>query len=279
MNVFALKDVTYRFPEVTALDRVTLEITQGERVAVLGANGSGKSTLLRVLAGLCFPESGSVHFCGSPFNEEKLMEESFSQNFHRRVGVVFQNTDVQLFNPTVFDEIAFGPLQLGWPKTELMERVHVAMEEMEIVHLKDRAPHRLSGGEKKRVALASVLVLDPDVLLMDEPAASLDPKSQGHIVDFLFGCAGKKTVITTTHSLDIIEDIADRCIVLENGCITGDASPMTVLKDTALLEKAHLIHAHRHRHASGAVHSHPHAHFPHGHAHPAESGSGVPPLV
>ena len=265
--VFELTEVAFRYPESLALDRVTLSIHEGERIAVLGANGSGKSTLLRVLAGLCFPEQGRVAFCNQPLTEQALAEESFAREFRRRVGVVFQNPDVQLFNATVFDEVAFGPMQLGWSKSEILDRVNAACEEMEIGHLKQRAPHRLSGGEKKRVALASVLVLDPDVLLMDEPTAALDPKSQGHMIDFLFGCGNKKTVVTTTHNLEIVEEIADKCIVLASGSVAAVGTPAEVLRDSALLERTHLIHMHRHRHQSGIVHSHPH--LSHEHQHPS----------
>ena len=262
--IFELTAVTFRYPESTALDGVSLLVGEGERIAVLGANGSGKSTLLRVLAGLCFPEQGTSAFRGRPLTESALADESFAREFRLRVGIVFQNPDVQLFNATVFDEVAFGPMQLGWSKPEILERVNAALDEMEIAHLKHRAPHRLSGGEKKRVALASVLVLDPVVLLMDEPTASLDPKSQGHMIDFLFGCAGKKTVVTTTHSLEIVEEIADRCIVLENGRVAGTGTPSQILQDQALLSRTHLIHMHRHRH-HGIVHSHPHLSHHHHH--------------
>ena len=265
--LFDLKAVTFRFPETLALDAVSLSIAQGERVAVLGANGSGKSTLLRILGGLSFAAQGTALFRGRELTEGNLADEPFALEFRRRVGIVFQNPDVQLFNPTVLDEIAFGPLQLGWPEADVIERVNATMDEMGIAHLKDRAPHRLSGGEKKRVALASVLVLDPDVLLMDEPTAALDPQSQGGIVDFLFGCIGRKTVVTATHNLDIVADIADRCIVLENGRIAASGAPADVLRDVDLLMRTHLVHAHRHRHASGVVHSHPHLHDAHGHVH------------
>jgi len=258
---FALADATFRYPESTALDGLNLSIAPGECVAVLGANGSGKSTLLRVLAGLCFPERGRVEFFGEPLTEAALAHGAFARNFRRRVGVVFQNPDVQLFNATVFDEVAFGPLQMGWPKAQILERVHGALADLGIGELKDRPPHRLSGGEKKRVALASVLVLDPDVLLLDEPTAALDPKSQGQIVDFLFGCIGRKTIVTTTHSLEIAQEIADRALVLENGRLAASGPTAEIVADTPLLERTHLLHVHRHRHASGAVHSHPHRHL------------------
>jgi cobalt/nickel transport system ATP-binding protein len=263
--VFELSAVTHRYPEATGLDSLSLTIAEKERIVVLGANGSGKSTLLRLLAGLVFPAEGSAAFCGEPLTEARFSDEQFSRVFRRRVGMVFQNSDVQLFNPTVFDEVAFGPLQLGWSKPEIIERVDVQLNALDIFHLKHRSPHRLSGGEKKRVALASVLVLDPDVLLVDEPTAALDPKSQGHVIDFLFGCAGRKTVVTATHDLSIIEDIADRCIVMENGRVAGEGTPHSILHDWDLLQRAHLVHIHRHRHGPGEAHAHPHVHGGHGH--------------
>ena len=270
--IFELKSVSYAYPEVTALQEVSLTIARGERVVVLGANGSGKSTLLRLLDGLDFPSSGTISFDGRELSEPALALDSFAFDFRRRVSLVFQNPDVQLFNPTVFDEIAFGPLQMRWPKARILDQVHEAMARMEIAHLKDRAPHRLSGGEKKRVALASVLVLDPDVLLLDEPTAALDPRSQSHIVDFLAGSGGSKTIITATHDLHIVEDIADRCIVLENGRVAAQGTVHEILGDEALIRRTHLLHSHRHRHESGIIHSHPHLHGYHSHQH-------VPPLT
>jgi cobalt/nickel transport system ATP-binding protein len=263
--VFEVHDVTYRYHNVTALAGLTLTINAGKRVALLGANGSGKSTLLRLLDGLAFPEKGSVLFCGEPLTEARLQDGEFGYEFHRRVGLVFQNPDVQLFSPTVFDEVAFGPLQLCRPKQEVRSAVAQTLDLMKITHLKDRSPHHLSTGEKKRVALASVLVLDPEVLLLDEPTAALDPKSASQIVDFLVGWrGGAKTVITATHSLDVIEDIADYCYVFQTGRIEAEGEPGKLLRDTALLERTNLIHVHRHVHPSGEVHSHPHLH-PHKH--------------
>src|SRR6204780_5771824 len=179
---FCVRDVSYRYHQVPALTGLSMQVVTGERVALLGANGSGKSPLLRLLAGLSFPEPGDISFFGQPVTERTLQDESFFFSFRRRVGLVFQNPDVQLFNPSVFDEVAFGPLQLQWPKQQIRERVGETLDLMGITHLKDRAPHRLSGGEKKRVALASVLVLDPAVLLLDEPTAALDPRSQSQLI-------------------------------------------------------------------------------------------------
>ncbi len=261
MNLFDLTSASFHYQRIRALDQLTLHIPDRTRVALLGANGSGKSTLLRMLGGLYFAESGEVQFRGESLSEERFGDDSFALEFRRGVGMVFQNPDVQLFNPTVFDEVAFGPLQLGQPKSEVRERVAETLERLRIAHLKDRVPHRLSGGEKKRVALASVLVLDPEVLLLDEPTAALDPRSQSQIIDLLVEWrGGVKSVITATHDLGTLEDIADLCFVLEGGRLVAQGTPDEILHNSDLLDRTNLIHVHRHRHPSGEVHSHPHIH-------------------
>jgi cobalt/nickel transport system ATP-binding protein len=268
--LFRIENATYRYHDVTALEDLSLTIREGERIAILGANGSGKSTLLRLLAGLYFAANGRVLFCDQVLSDEYFADEERAFEFRRRVGLVFQNSDAQLFNATVFDEIAFGPLQLRWPKEKILERVREMLELMEIAPLKDRSPHRLSGGEKKRVALAATLALDPGVLLLDEPTAALDPASRSRMIDFLVDSAGVKTVVTATHDLDIVADIADRCLVLQRGRLVAEGTPDEILSNEFLLQQAHLIHAHRHRHADGVVHSHPHLHPAHGHEHSHE---------
>jgi cobalt/nickel transport system ATP-binding protein len=267
--VFDVRDLRYRYnASVTALDGVTLTIPQGRRLAILGANGSGKSTLLRLLDGLYFPESGSIHVFGEQLTEERLQDDDFAFAFRRQIALVFQNPDVQLFSPTVFDEVAFGPLQLRWPKDEIRRKVAAMLDELEISHLKDRPPHRLSGGEKKRVALASVLILDPDVIMLDEPTAALDPKSQSQVVDILIGWGGgAKTVITATHDLDIVGEIADDCVVFQAGQVVAAGTPAKILANSDLLHRTNLIHAHRHRHADGTLHTHTHRHAGHQHEH------------
>jgi len=259
--VYDVRDVSYRYHQVRALDHLDLRVEAGRRVVLLGANGSGKSTLLRILNGLCFPDEGEVDFCGKPLTREGIESDGFGLEFRRRVGLVFQNPDVQLFCPTVFDEVAFGPLQLRWSEGEVRRRISETLEMMEITHLKDRSPHHLSMGEKKRVALASVLVLDPEILLLDEPTAALDPKSESHMIDFLVRSRGAgKTIVTTTHDLDIAEDIADDCFVFHEGSIVAGALPSQILSDVPLLKRTNLLHAHLHVHKSGEVHSHPHLH-------------------
>jgi cobalt/nickel transport system ATP-binding protein len=263
--VFEVREVTFRYHQVTALDKLSLTIQPGQRVALLGANGSGKSTLLRILDGLAFPEKGSVNFCGEALTDERLQSSEFAYSFRRRVGLVFQSPDVQLFCPTVFDEVAFGPLQLQWPKEKVRAAVEEMLMVMKIPHLRDRSPHHLSTGEKKHVTLASVLVLNPEVLLLDEPTAALDPRSASQVIDLLIGLrGGPKTVVTTTHDLDIVEDIADACFVFQSGRVVASGTPAEILHQTSLLEQTNLVHAHRHRHASGETHSHPHLH-PHEH--------------
>jgi len=147
---------------------------------------------------------GSNETLGNFLDDRKLAakHQDLILRAETSVALVFQNPDVQLFNPSVFDEVAFGPLQLRWPKAKIIDRVDAVLASLQIEHLKDRVPHRLSGGEKKRVALASVLVLDPEVLLLDEPTSALGPQSQSRMINFLIGCGGVKTVITCTQLAD-----------------------------------------------------------------------------
>lgn len=258
--LFELRDVCFDYEGISALRQLSLEIARGERVALLGANGSGKSTLLRILDGLYAATQGSVSFGGEPLTPERLQDDRFALPFRRRVGLVFQNPDVQLFNPTVWDEVAFAPLQLRWPKEQVVATVDRTLELMRISQLRDRPPYRLSGGEKKRVALASVIVLDPEVLLLDEPTSTLDPRSQSQIIDLIQEWKGSsKTVVTATHQLEIVEDIADRIIVLEEGKVTASGTTAEILGNQELLVRANLVHAHRHAHGA-VVHSHPHIH-------------------
>lgn len=267
-TVFDISDVSYSYGQIAALNCVSLRIARGERVALLGANGSGKSTLLRLLAALCFPEQGSISFSGENLTAERLETDEFFFRFRRRVGIVFQNPDIQLFNPSVFDEVAFGPLQLRWPEEQVRERVRETLAAMDIAGLSERPPHRLSGGEKKRVALASVLVLDPEVLLLDEPTTGLDPSSAAQIVRLLASWKnGSRTVIAATHDLDVLEEIADRCWVLESGRIIADDEPLSVLHNIALLERASLMRPHMHTHEDGMLSPHPHVHRHESHQH------------
>jgi cobalt/nickel transport system ATP-binding protein len=242
-TVFQLENVVYRYESaVTALRGVSLVLAAGARVAILGANGSGKSTLLRILGGLYFAQTGSVKAFGESLTEDRLQDEEFAFTFRRKVGLVFQNSDAQLFSATVFDELAFGPLQLQWPKEEIRLRVAEALAKFDITHLKERPPHRLSGGEKKRVALASVLVMNPEVVLLDEPTAGLDPRSRGQLLDVLAdGRCGPRTIVTATHDLDAVAEIADHCLVLHQGELVATGTPAAVLGDQDLLGRTCLV--------------------------------------
>lgn len=262
---FEAEAVRFEYERVVALQGLSLQVKAGERIALLGANGSGKSTLLRLMDGLHFATTGEVRFRGEALTESAMEDDAFAMQFRRQVGIVFQNPDVQLFNPTVFDEVAFGPLQMGWPREEILDRVHATLNWIGAEHLKDRAPYRLSGGEKKRVAIASVVVLDPNVLLLDEPTSALDPRSQSQVIELLENWNdGRKTIITATHQLEILGEISGRAVVLQNGAVVADSTPVEVLANTELLERANLIHSHRHLHG-GVQHRHPSPYLRHEH--------------
>jgi len=256
--LFDLRDVGYVYSnKQVALDGLNLTIWPGERVVLLGANGSGKSTLLKLLDGIVGPTRGSIRALGMDVAAVAAGEDGF--RFHREVGLVFQDPDIQLFSATVLDDVAFGPLQLGLTREEVRQRCDEAMAEMGIAHLANRAPFELSGGEKKRAAIASVLSLRPDVVLLDEPTAALDPRTKWVLVDLIqrLSAAGR-TLIVATHELDIVPLIADRVIVMnEQGRVVADGIPAAVLADRKLLISANLIHEHLHEHGT-VVHSHPH---------------------
>ena len=265
--IFEIKDIIYSYSDGSeALDQVSMHVQNGEKVAILGANGSGKSTLLHILDGLYFPEHGHVHAFGELLTEERLREPGFSQAFRRRVGFVFQNPDVQLFSSTVWDEVAFGPLQIGLPQEEVVERVEDVLGMLGIAKLSKRHPYNLSDGEKKKVAIASVLSYNPEVLLLDEPTAGLDPKTQAWVVDCIIELnqAGKTTVIAT-HDLNIVQEIAERIYVLgEEHKVIAEGNPAHILQDEELLIKGNLAHFHVHRHGS-IIHAHSHQHTAHDH--------------
>jgi len=269
-KVFEVKNVDYsclgKFP---ALSGVNLEIRARERISVLGANGSGKSSLLHMLNGLIFPQQGEVRFMGRLLSEDVFRNEEFNSFFRKTVGFVFQNSDIQLFSPTVRDEIAFGPVQLGLSMEEMEERVNDLLDMLNIRNLSDRPPYQLSGGEKKKVAIASILAVNPDVLLLDEPTNGLDPKTQSWLLDLLeeLHRVGK-TLVTATHDLSIVERISDRTVVLgEDHTVAAARKTREILSDTPLLLNVNLIHEHLHCH-NGMVHVHEHGHFSeHEHVH------------
>lgn len=245
--LYEVKQVSYAYDgKQPALDAVDLTVSCGESLVILGANGCGKSTLLKLLDGLYFPTQGTITAFGNPLSEAALRDDETNYAFRRRVGLVFQDTDVQLFSPSVLDEVAFAPLQLGLARQEVQQRVDAALRSLRIENLSNRAPHRLSGGEKRRVALASVLTLNPDVWLMDEPTAGLDPRSQSWLVEFILEQrkAGK-TMLTATHDLVIAEQIATRIAVFdEQHHIVATGLPDDILCNHDLLHRCNLSHFH-----------------------------------
>ena len=261
-NVFEAKNLDYDYPgKIAALRQVSFTVKTGEVVALVGANGSGKSTLLKLMDGLIFPGGGELCALGRLLSEQGLKDKVFAGEFRRRVGIVFQDADVQLFSPTVWDEVIFGPLQLGISREEVIARGQAVLELMGISQLRERPPYLLSGGEKKKVSLASVLSLQPQVLLMDEPTTGLDPSSQGKLIDFLLKWAETdKCMVFSTQDLDIVEEIATRVIVMgAEHNILADGKPEEFLADPDFLLQANLVHEHSHRHRE-LIHRHPHQH-------------------
>jgi len=210
-TIFKLNSVSFSYlNKYPALSEIDLDICKGERVAIIGANGSGKSTLLGVLDGLLYPASGVVEAFGKTLDEKSLSDDFFNLEFRKRVGFVFQNPDIQLFCPTVKEEIMFGPLHLGFKAAEIMPLFYTVTKLFGITDLVDRMPHQLSVGEKRKVAMASVLISKPEVLLLDEPTAGLDPKTSRDLIDLLnqYHAEGR-TIITATHDMHIVHEIAD----------------------------------------------------------------------
>ena len=241
------------------LDDLSFDVAAGERVVVLGVNGCGKTTLLRLLDGLAFPEAGRIVYAGEPLSAARLDEATFRRRFRGEVALLFQNVDAMLFNPTVADEIAFGPRQLGLPDAEA--RAARWAETFAVERLLARAPFELSGGEKKRVALAACLAVEPRVLLLDEATAGLDPASVGRLVDVLGSVPGL-TVIATTHNLSMASELGERALLLapERKGVLYDGDAHALLRDERLLVESGLAHRHVHRHGDHHSHAHYHVH-------------------
>ena len=223
----------YTYPDGTAaLQGVSLRITHGESVALVGANGAGKSTLLLHLNGYLTPTQGSVRVGDFPLTKATLPA------IRRTVGMVFQNPDDQLFMPTVYDDVAFGPLNLGLPLAEVEARVMHALEVVGLAHVKDKPPYRLSGGEKRSAAIATVLAMSPAILVLDEPSSNLDPKSRRNLINLLKTFTHTK--IIATHDLELVLDLCERTIMLRQGQIAADGPTFEVFRNDTLLEECHL---------------------------------------
>jgi cobalt/nickel transport system ATP-binding protein len=255
---FDVEGVSLELGGHAVLRDVSFSVAPGERVVLLGVNGSGKTTLLKALDGLVFPSAGRIAWAGELLDARRLEDPAFRRRFRGEVGLLFQNVDAMLFNPTVADEIAFGPRQLGLAGVDA--RVERWAREFGVAPFLERPPFELSGGEKKRVALAALLAVEPKVLLLDEPTASLDPASAARLVDFLAGLADV-TVLVSTQNLTVVEELGARALLLAPGRpgILYDGPSAAVASDERLLVESGLAHRHAHRHGA-AEHAHFHVH-------------------
>lgn len=232
-HIVEVEGLTFSYPDGTAaLNGLSFRITHGESVAIVGANGAGKSTLLLHLNGYLTPSRGKVRIGDFPLTRETV------QDVRKTVGMVFQDPDDQLFMPTVYEDVAFGPLNLGLPQDEVETRVAAALGRVDALRLKDRPPYKLSGGEKRAVAIATVLAMSPSILVMDEPTSNLDPRARRHLIELL--TTFQHTKIIATHDLDMVLDVCSRTIVMRGGKITADGPTLDVFRDDALLESSHL---------------------------------------
>jgi cobalt/nickel transport system ATP-binding protein len=232
-HIVEATNLEFTYPDDThALLGISFRISHGESVAIIGANGAGKSTLLLHLNGYLTPTSGQVRIGDFPLTKETIQE------VRKTVGMVFQDPDDQLFMSTVYDDVAFGPLNLGLPLEEVNTNVLKALDIVGVTELKDRPPHRLSSGQKRRVAIATVLSMSPDILVMDEPTSGLDPQARRQLIEMLK--TFKHSKIIATHDLDMVMDLCERTIVIDEGRIKADGPTNEIFNDEKLLAESHL---------------------------------------
>ena len=232
-HVLEARGLSFAYPDGTpALQDVSCRFVHGESVGIVGANGAGKSTLLLHLNGLLVPQAGEVRVGELPVTPPTRAQ------VHRTVGFVFQDADDQLFMPTVEEDVAFGPLNMGLPADEVRARVRAALEAVDALPLAARAPYRLSGGEKRAVAIAGVLAMAPSILVLDEPSAGLDPAARRRLIGLLRSFSHTKVI--ATHDLDLVLDVCSRVLVLHRGRVEADGPPARIFGDAALLARCHL---------------------------------------
>ena len=254
--MIAIERLNHAYDDGPTLVDLDCTISDGEKIVLLGSNGCGKSTLLKILTGLLAPASGRVLYDGQEVSPTALRDKAFRRRFRREVGLLFQNPEAMLFNPTVRDEIAFGPRQHDLADAE--DRARRWAGRVGIHSLLDRAPWTLSAGQKQLVCLASLLALEPRLLLLDEPTAALDPRSTGWLVDFLQDLP--QTLVVATHNLSLATELGERCLVLgEDHTLLHDGDVVGLRDDAEVLRRANLVHSHRHRHRDGE-HRHYHTH-------------------
>ena len=232
-HIIEVDDLYYSYPDGNqVLKGISFRITHGEKVALVGANGAGKSTLLLQFNGCLLPEAGRVRIGEMPVTKKTL------KHVRRTVGLIFQDPDDQLFMPLVYDDVAFGPLNLGLSPEEVDKQVMQALAAVGAVHLKDRPPYHLSGGEKRAVAIAAVLSLAPAILVMDEPSSNLDPKTRRQLIELLK--TFEHSLIIATHDLDLVLDLCPRTIVLKEGRVAADGPTREIMADEELLAACNL---------------------------------------
>ena len=228
-----VRSLEFAYPDGrVALRGVNMRIERGEKVAILGPNGAGKSTLLLHLNGLLHGGGGEVRIMGRHVRED---DKRALQEVRALVGVVFQDPDDQLFSPSVYEDVAFGPIYMGLPPDEVERRVKEALAQVDLDDYGDRMPFHLSGGEKKRAAIATVLSMRPAALALDEPSAGLDPRARRGLIRLLDGL--DQTIVATTHDLHMVREIFPRSIVMDGGRVAADAATRDILADAALLDK------------------------------------------
>lgn len=216
MNIIDLKDICFAYDDTAAISHLSMQIQEKESVILKGPNGCGKSTLLQILNGLLFPQRGEYLFMGDAVNKKSMADQKFAKQLHQKIGYLFQNAEIQLFSNNVEDEIAFGILQMQKEEAEVKSRVEDMLRLLNIEKLRYRAPYHLSGGEKKKVALASILVVNPQILILDEPLSGLDQKSQEWMTDFLLQMkSAGKTLLIATHNETFAKKIGDREFLME----------------------------------------------------------------
>lgn len=227
------RELNYSYPDGnSAINGITFRITHGESVGIVGANGAGKSTLLNLILGILFPQKGEINVGDIPMTKKTL------SLIRQRMGLVFQDSDHQLFMNRVYDDVAFGPRNMKLDEDEVERRVKKSLETVGILHLMDKAPYKLSGGEKRRAAIASVLAMDPDILIMDEPTSALDPMGRRKLISLLKDFSHTK--IIATHDLDMVWDICERTIIIGDGKVLADGPTKKILADQELMEKSSL---------------------------------------
>lgn len=213
--MITLKNITYSYGQRKVLDQINADFCAEKCTCVDGPNGCGKSTLFRILSGLTFPDQGEYYFNDEKITREKMKNKDFARRFHKKIGYVFQDSEAQLFTRSVEDEIAFGLYQLKYPREQIQQITEKYIAMMDLQDVRTQAPFTLSGGEKKRTALAAVLAMEPEVLILDEPAASLDEDGQQWLFQFLQQLkAEKKTILIATHQKDMLDGLADRIITM-----------------------------------------------------------------